>query len=232
MKKILILGSEGQIGAQLKSYLRDKNYNILNFDIVNNKYEDLRIFNNMQSINDVNFVCQSGSVNGGGFGFYTQRTSTNSTALNLAVINTSQFAINGNVPAFNNVNSGASTFKNDVTFQGEIIQNNNQMNGLVTSLISTTTTLTFPLNSVLFIDGSTSFTITLPTIVNIGGGGEANGIRVLFKMITSFSNVTIQAGSGNNIILKNSLALSTSINLTSSKTSIDFVVYGIYWYEV
>jgi nucleoside-diphosphate-sugar epimerase len=51
MKKILILGSEGQIGAQLKSYLRDKNYNILNFDIVNNKYEDLRIFNNRKLIN-------------------------------------------------------------------------------------------------------------------------------------------------------------------------------------
>ena len=33
-KKILILGSEGQIGLHLKSYLKNKNYNVMSFDIV------------------------------------------------------------------------------------------------------------------------------------------------------------------------------------------------------
>jgi hypothetical protein len=235
-------GSRWDIDGNLTNYGNVTNNGSTNMQLItssavssipakNNSEIGLRLYNNMQSMNDVDFVCQSGSLTAGGFAFYTQKTSVNSTALNLAVINTSQFAINGNCNAFN-CNALSSTFKNDVTFQGKIIQNNNQTNGLVTSLISTTTTLTFPLNSVIFIDGSTSFTITLPTIVNIGGGGEANGIRVLFKMIVSFSNVTIQAGSGNNIILKNSLALSSSTNLTSTKTSIEFVVYGINYYEV
>jgi nucleoside-diphosphate-sugar epimerase len=46
MKKILILGSEGQIGSHLKFYLKNKNYDVLNFDIINNKDEDLRINKN------------------------------------------------------------------------------------------------------------------------------------------------------------------------------------------
>ena len=46
MKKILILGSEGQIGTHLKYYLTNKKYDVLEFDIINNKYQDLRISNN------------------------------------------------------------------------------------------------------------------------------------------------------------------------------------------
>jgi dTDP-4-dehydrorhamnose reductase len=43
-KKILILGSSGQIGTALRQYLMNK-YNILNFDIENSLSEDLRIKN-------------------------------------------------------------------------------------------------------------------------------------------------------------------------------------------
>ena len=47
MKTVLILGSSGQIGSHLTNYLNlKKNYKILKFDIVNSKYEDLRINNN------------------------------------------------------------------------------------------------------------------------------------------------------------------------------------------
>ena len=43
-KKILILGSEGQIGAALQQYFLNK-YTVLNFDIANSPSEDLRIKN-------------------------------------------------------------------------------------------------------------------------------------------------------------------------------------------
>jgi nucleoside-diphosphate-sugar epimerase len=46
MKKILILGSKGQIGDSLTLYLRSKNYIIYEFDIINSKKEDLRVKNN------------------------------------------------------------------------------------------------------------------------------------------------------------------------------------------
>lgn len=46
MKKILILGSRGQIGSHLLNFLKKKNYKVYAFDIVNNKSEDLRINNN------------------------------------------------------------------------------------------------------------------------------------------------------------------------------------------
>jgi len=41
MKKILILGSSGQIGAYLTEYLRNKNYEVTEFDVVRNDSEDL-----------------------------------------------------------------------------------------------------------------------------------------------------------------------------------------------
>jgi nucleoside-diphosphate-sugar epimerase len=46
MKKILILGSQGQIGNHLLIYLRNKNYTIYEFDIINSKKQDLRVKNN------------------------------------------------------------------------------------------------------------------------------------------------------------------------------------------
>ena len=45
-KKVLILGSEGQVGAHLKDFLRRNNYSVLEFDIAKSKYEDLRKFRN------------------------------------------------------------------------------------------------------------------------------------------------------------------------------------------
>lgn len=45
-KKVLILGSEGQVGAHLKEYLKNKNYSVLEFDIAKSKFQDLRKFRN------------------------------------------------------------------------------------------------------------------------------------------------------------------------------------------
>ena len=45
-KKILILGSQGQIGLHLKKYLIKNKYDVLEFDIIRSKYEDLRLANN------------------------------------------------------------------------------------------------------------------------------------------------------------------------------------------
>ena len=46
MKKILILGSRGQIGSHLLNFLKNKNYKTYEFDLINNKSEDLRINSN------------------------------------------------------------------------------------------------------------------------------------------------------------------------------------------
>jgi nucleoside-diphosphate-sugar epimerase len=44
--KYLVLGSAGQIGGHLVTYLRDLNYDVLEFDIEDDPSEDLRIRNN------------------------------------------------------------------------------------------------------------------------------------------------------------------------------------------
>lgn len=41
--RILVLGSSGQIGVSLVNYLKKKNHDVIEFDIENNKNEDLRI---------------------------------------------------------------------------------------------------------------------------------------------------------------------------------------------
>lgn len=51
-KKILILGSSGMIGSYLSTHLK-KRYDVLNFDIINSKFQDLRIYNNKQLISRV-----------------------------------------------------------------------------------------------------------------------------------------------------------------------------------
>lgn len=43
MKTVLILGSSGQIGGHLTSFLKEKNYRVHEYDIVNSSTEDLRI---------------------------------------------------------------------------------------------------------------------------------------------------------------------------------------------
>ncbi len=52
-KKILILGSEGQVGLHLKSYLKSKNYYVMGFDIVEKNNQDLRKFNNKLLISKI-----------------------------------------------------------------------------------------------------------------------------------------------------------------------------------
>ncbi len=44
--KYLVLGSEGQVGAALTSFLQQKGHDVLEFDIVNSPEQDLRIYNN------------------------------------------------------------------------------------------------------------------------------------------------------------------------------------------
>jgi len=59
MTKVLILGSEGQIGSHLKMYLKKKNYSVYEFDITNSQKQDLRIFNNLNCkklIKKVDFI--------------------------------------------------------------------------------------------------------------------------------------------------------------------------------
>jgi len=59
MKKILILGSEGQIGSHLKKFLEEKKYNVFEFDLIRSKKEDLRLNQNKNLIDKVkksNFI--------------------------------------------------------------------------------------------------------------------------------------------------------------------------------
>ena len=53
MKKILILGSEGQIGSHLKKFLKEKKYNVSEFDLVRSKKEDLRLNKNKNLIDKI-----------------------------------------------------------------------------------------------------------------------------------------------------------------------------------
>jgi len=53
MKKVLILGSGGQIGAYLTEYLRKKDYEVTEFDIVNGEEEDLRTIPNRKLMHDI-----------------------------------------------------------------------------------------------------------------------------------------------------------------------------------
>ena len=53
MKKILILGSEGQIGSHLKKFLKEKKYNVFEFDLVRSKKEDLRANQNKNLIKKI-----------------------------------------------------------------------------------------------------------------------------------------------------------------------------------
>jgi len=46
VRKVLVLGSAGQIGSELTKYLRSRNYEVLEFDILLNSGHDLRIRNN------------------------------------------------------------------------------------------------------------------------------------------------------------------------------------------
>ena len=48
MNNVLILGSSGQIGDHLTTYLRDKGYNVTEFDVVRDQKEDLTIHGNYQ----------------------------------------------------------------------------------------------------------------------------------------------------------------------------------------
>jgi len=53
MKKVLILGSSGQIGAYLTEYLRSKEYEVTEFDIVNGENEDLTKIPNSKLMHDI-----------------------------------------------------------------------------------------------------------------------------------------------------------------------------------
>ena len=51
-KKILILGSEGQVGLPLKSYLKSKNYDVMGFDIVEKNNQALILLPEIFLTND------------------------------------------------------------------------------------------------------------------------------------------------------------------------------------
>jgi len=57
IKNILVLGSAGQIGSALTLHLKNKGYNVIEFDIENDKNQDLRIPNVLSNlITRVDFV--------------------------------------------------------------------------------------------------------------------------------------------------------------------------------
>jgi len=53
MNNILVLGSSGQIGTYLCDFLKNKNYNVIEFDILRMEQEDLRIQNNKEFISAI-----------------------------------------------------------------------------------------------------------------------------------------------------------------------------------
>ena len=53
MKKILVLGSSGQIGAYLTEYLRKKGHEVSEFDVVNGEKEDLTKIPNIELMDNI-----------------------------------------------------------------------------------------------------------------------------------------------------------------------------------
>ena len=53
MKKILVLGSSGQIGDYLTEYLRKKGHEVSEFDIVNGEKEDLTKIPNIELMDNI-----------------------------------------------------------------------------------------------------------------------------------------------------------------------------------
>ena len=51
--KVLILGSEGQIGAYLAEYLRDREHEVTEFDVVNGVDQDLTKIPNTKLMHDI-----------------------------------------------------------------------------------------------------------------------------------------------------------------------------------
>jgi len=51
--KVVILGSEGQIGAYLTEYLRDKGHDVTEFDVVNGEEQDLTKIPNTKLMHDI-----------------------------------------------------------------------------------------------------------------------------------------------------------------------------------
>ena len=51
--KILVLGSEGQIGSYLTEYLRDKGHDVTEFDVVNGEDQDLTLIPNPKLQHDI-----------------------------------------------------------------------------------------------------------------------------------------------------------------------------------
>jgi len=51
--KVVILGSEGQIGAYLTEYLRDKGHDVTEFDVVNDEEQDLTKIPNTKLMHDI-----------------------------------------------------------------------------------------------------------------------------------------------------------------------------------
>jgi nucleoside-diphosphate-sugar epimerase len=46
--RILILGSEGQVGAYLTEYLNNKGHEVLEFDVVNGRHQDMTYIPNAE----------------------------------------------------------------------------------------------------------------------------------------------------------------------------------------
>ena len=46
--RVLVLGSEGQIGAYLTEYLNNKGYEVLEFDVVNGRHQDMTVIPNAE----------------------------------------------------------------------------------------------------------------------------------------------------------------------------------------
>lgn len=51
--KVTILGSGGQIGAYLTEYLKEKNYEVIEFDVVNGEEQDLTVIPNQKLQSDI-----------------------------------------------------------------------------------------------------------------------------------------------------------------------------------
>lgn len=122
-KKILILGSAGQIGSYLEKYLKQKNI-VYKFDLVNSPKEDLRNYNNQYFINILkksDFIFFLAFDVGG--------------SRYLEKYQNSYYFIDNNIKIMNNVFSKIKKFKKKFIFASSQMSNMNYSNyGILKSI--------------------------------------------------------------------------------------------------
>ena len=125
-------------------------------------------------------------------------------------------------------NTGNITNSGDLINNGNITTNNNTNYGTNSTIITTKTTLSWPLNRVIFVNATTtSITVTLPTLTSAN-----DGLSIVIRCLpTCTQNVAINLSSSQLIYLDNSTSLA-SYNMINTSPVLRLTAINNYWMQI